>query len=1200
MRHIFIILLFLSFASYGQSVSNFGATRPQDTSKTKGQIVATAYGILGDTAVIIALPNGTFKQVPIGDVRGSGGGHAEGYGINFVGNRIDVDTAEIPNYYYLTSNYFTQPDIIALLATKQNLLGYIPENDANKVNNLSSPNNTTYPTTQAVVNAIGAIPIDSPVYVSRVLIEGQSNVGGDADTALLTDYPLNRIQYNLFDTFNRVFISDTFGTYRPLKLGFNTYGDSPPRFGPELGLAMEWVKSNPSGLLFIDKKYQNGAQISTFLDGTTYATKLEQQRDSANKWLRARGLTPVDIGWYWNQGENDNADDSATYRAKLNQLYQDRLNAGLIDFSTRPMIVTMPATSTMYGAGVRAAQVGFANENRYARLQISDTIPLGGDNLHFNTQGLLQLGVNANTLLFDGEPWYILDTVNYGYILNQYTYNQPANMRISGNAMIDKNTCIGCLYDSLNSKTPHPDFNPGIGLTIASNRTDRIFPYLRFLFHYPPVPSLDNDMQIGIDGGGMRFYSTKGGTSYIFVAAANRIVMLDSTDGLNLYRLNKYASGGKKYLIGEGATAPYAVQYIDTIPQIDVAGLTDSIAALREDISSGGSFVPLSRNITINGVTQDLSADRTWTIPPTDTANLDYRIDSIAALLPTKLDTGSNSYIKNQDASAQVAKYRINGIARAARFWATDTVGFSNGEPAYNIERTLSSELTISSVGYNERSTILRVVPSNPVSYNAYLTNTNVAGSASGHYGSYFAYTNNVGVNVTDTLDIMRSFVSQGAINNSTGRVREWYGLYYQEPSGSGQIYDKHAAIRIQPMTKGTNRWAIQSYSTAPSNFLGNVGIGIATDTVPRRRLELGAGSTAIAPLGLNSGTALTTPIDGSLEYHSSHLYFTIGSTRYQLDQQTGGFIPYTDTVRSGHIATKFYTDSLFATSGGTGTVTSVALSTPSWLTVSGSPVTTSGTLAVTAATGQTANQFLATPDGSTGAVGLRAIVAADIPTLNQNTTGSAATLTTTRTIWGQNFNGSANVTGDITLGTGNITMTGSIAATGARVTKGWFTDIESTNVPTVGGVALPTASSTTTFTNKTLTSPIISSISNTGTLTLPTVTSTITSYKESNDASSATPTPVGDARQNKYYLTALATAPTFAAPSGTPANGNELLIRIKDNGTARALAWNAIYRGGTSIALPTTTTISKTMYVQFVYNSADSKWDLVGLTDGL
>lgn len=42
-----------------------------------------------------------------------------------------------------------------------------------------------------------------------------------------------------------------------------------------------------------------------------------------------------------------------------------------------------------------------------------------------------------------------------------------------------------------------------------------------------------------------------------------------------------------------------------------------------------------------------------------------------------------------------------------------------------------------------------------------------------------------------------------------------------------------------------------------------------------------------------------------------------------------------------------------------------------------------------------------------------------------------------------------------LALGSNNLTMTGSLAATANRVTKGWFTDIESTNVPTVGGVAM-------------------------------------------------------------------------------------------------------------------------------------------------
>lgn len=44
---------------------------------------------------------------------------------------------------------------------------------------------------------------------------------------------------------------------------------------------------------------------------------------------------------------------------------------------------------------------------------------------------------------------------------------------------------------------------------------------------------------------------------------------------------------------------------------------------------------------------------------------------------------------------------------------------------------------------------------------------------------------------------------------------------------------------------------------------------------------------------------------------------------------------------------------------------------------------------------------------------------------------------------------------GDLALGANNLTMTGSIGATGARATKLWATDIESTNMPTVGGVSL-------------------------------------------------------------------------------------------------------------------------------------------------
>lgn len=177
---------------------------------------------------------------------------------------------------------------------------------------------------------------------------------------------------------------------------------------------------------------------------------------------------------------------------------------------------------------------------------------------------------------------------------------------------------------------------------------------------------------------------------------------------------------------------------------------------------------------------------------------------------------------------------------------------------------------------------------------------------------------------------------------------------------------------------------------------------------------------------------------------------------------------------------------------------------------------------------------------------------------------GTATTLANTRTIWGQNFNGSANVTGTLALGTADLTLTGSIGATGARSTKGWFTDLESTNAPTAGGVAIPTISSTNTFTNKRITK------------------------RTSTEASSATPT-INTDNVDFHSITALALAITSFTTnlSGTPTTGQLLWIAITDNGTARAITWGASFQASGTIALPTTTVISTRLDVGFIWTGS-------------
>jgi hypothetical protein len=80
------------------------------------------------------------------------------------------------------------------------------------------------------------------------------------------------------------------------------------------------------------------------------------------------------------------------------------------------------------------------------------------------------------------------------------------------------------------------------------------------------------------------------------------------------------------------------------------------------------------------------------------------------------------------------------------------------------------------------------------------------------------------------------------------------------------------------------------------------------------------------------------------------------------------------------------------------------------------------------------------------------------------------------------------------------------------------------------------------------------------------------------------------------YCFTALASALTINAPIGTPTNGEKLIFRLLDNGTSRALTWNATYTV-IGVTLPTATTISKTTYVGCIYNANNTRWDVIAVT---
>lgn len=91
--------------------------------------------------------------------------------------------------------------------------------------------------------------------------------------------------------------------------------------------------------------------------------------------------------------------------------------------------------------------------------------------------------------------------------------------------------------------------------------------------------------------------------------------------------------------------------------------------------------------------------------------------------------------------------------------------------------------------------------------------------------------------------------------------------------------------------------------------------------------------------------------------------------------------------------------------------------------------------------------------------------------------------------------------------------------------------------------------------------------------------------------AATVTPTFADD----EVIITAQAAALALANPTGTAIDGLGIVIRIKDNGTARAITYDTQYRA-IGVTLPTTTVLSKVLYLGMIYNATETKWDVVSV----
>lgn len=242
-----------------------------------------------------------------------------------------------------------------------------------------------------------------------------------------------------------------------------------------------------------------------------------------------------------------------------------------------------------------------------------------------------------------------------------------------------------------------------------------------------------------------------------------------------------------------------------------------------------------------------------------------------------------------------------------------------------------------------------------------------------------------------------------------------------------------------------------------------------------------------------------------------------------------------------------------------------------------------------------------------------------DTQTLTNKTLTSPAISTPTGIVKGDVGLGNVDNTSDATKAAATETLTNKTIDTDGPNTikiKGMTLSASSSNTGTLNfpsissSQTLVTTTGTATLTNKTLTSPAITTptgivkgdvglgnVDNTSNATERAATRTLTNARitkrTGTTTSSATPT-INTDNVDLYSLTAqTADITSFTTNlSGTPTEGQTLWIAITGT-AARAITWGASFEAST-VALPTTTVTTARLDVGFVWNSVTSKWRCV------
>lgn len=495
-------------------------------------------------------------------------------------------------------------------------------------------------------------------------------------------------------------------------------------------------------------------------------------------------------------------------------------------------------------------------------------------------------------------------------------------------------------------------------------------------------------------------------TTATTATTSTKVSITDVTSGATVYPVWVTAAGDVPLNINTSK-----LKYSPTIGALTATSFNGTLAATNLSgiipaANYGVNQIPLA---ALNAGTVNASAflkgDGTWAIPPVGSGT----VTSVGLTLPSVFTVTNSPITTSGSLTASLAIQTANTVLAAP-----------NGSDGTPVFRTLSgadisdfaTKVDVSTIGkangivpLDNSSKILSSYLPNSVTgaviykgtYNAATGTSPVLPSAVGSQGFYYV------VNVAGSNPMALS-MGDWVISNGTTWDKVANGGTVSSVFGrTGAIVATAGDYNTDQVTEGTKKYYSDALVSANPTVVGKEDkVNKSTDGT----------LTAVTNTQYPSALAVKTYVDAKVP--------TTGGNGQVLTVVSG--VPTWQTP-----------------SAGAGTVSSVGLSLPSIFTVTNSPVTGTGTLTGTLAS-QTAGLVFASPTGSSGVPTFRALAASDVPLLNQNTTGSAATATTAVTVTGATQTAITSV-GTLTGLTVSAPINGSITGTAAIASNTTVTD---------------------------------------------------------------------------------------------------------------------------------------------------------------